>query len=516
MLRRLLSACVVLTVAALAIAGQVQGAEKKSPPPNVVVIFADDLGYGDVGCFNPASRIATPRIDRLAAEGVRFTDAHTASSVCTPSRYALLTGRYCWRTRLQRGVLMGFDPPLIEAGRPTIASILAKAGYDTAAVGKWHVGMTFTKKDGQPIRPGQGGLRDGKLIDFTVPVTDSPIDAGFGSFFGCSACPTTDWLYTYFDGSRPTALPTEQFAGYEGFWRWNRPGVKSPDFEFENVDLKLAETSVRFIEQHAKSSPGRPFFLYHAASAAHLPAIPAKSFEGKSGIGPLGDLIVEFDWVVGQIVDAIERSGAADNTLVIVTSDNGPETCFLKMKADHGHDSAGGLRGMKRDNWEGGHRVPFIAKWPGHIAPGRVEHETLCLTDLFATFASLADAALPQNAGEDSYDMSPALLGLPRTQPIREATIHHSAEGKFAIRQGNWKLLMHQESGGWNYRNGEIAIDPPLDDPEAPGQLYDLSNDPGERKNLYQERPEIVSKLTALLERYRSEGRSAPSPGANQ
>jgi len=480
-------------------------------PPNLVVILADDLGYGDVGCYNPRSRIPTPHLDKLASQSRRFTDAHSPAAVCTPSRYGLLTGRYCWRTRLKRGVFLGFDPPLIEPERLTLPGLLQRAGYETASVGKWHVGMTFTRKDGRVIVPGQGGLRDGGLIDFTVPLQGGPTTLGFASFFGCSACPTTDWLYAFIEGNRVVGSPSERFHGLEGGpLQVNRPGVRVPGFEFENVDLVLAKRSVQFLTEHARRNRDQPFFLYHAASAPHLPALPAERFKGQGKVGPLGDFIHEFDWVVGTIVDAIDRLGLGDNTLILVASDNGPETVAHDLKVRQGHDSSGGLRGMKRDNWEGGHRVPFLARWTGRIRPGTTSDEVVCLTGVMATAAALVSENVPEDAAEDSYNILPALLDERPATPIREATVHHSGSGMFAVRQGRWKFLDHRGSGSANYDDGSIPVDPPVLDADAPGQLYDLEADPGERKNLYRAHPEIVSRLQDLLESFKSRGRSTP------
>jgi arylsulfatase A len=505
----LLTLAVIGWIACLPVIGGVADGSKPRPP-NLIVILADDLGYGDVGCYNADSKVPTPNIDRLAREGIRLTDTHSPSTVCTPSRYGLLTGRYCWRSRLKRGVLMGFDPPLIEPGRLTLPALLEAQGYVTTGVGKWHVGMTFTRKDGEPVRPGES-ISDGALIDFHVPLRDGPLSLGFQSFFGCSACPTTDWLYAFIEGDHLVGSPSERFPGYRGPLRGNRAGVKVPDFDFETVDVTLADRSVRFLEDRAKQAPDRPFFLYHAASAPHLPAIPARGFVGKSQAGPLGDFIHEFDWVVGRIVDTVDRLGLDRETLIIVTSDNGPETCMWDVKEKYGHDEAGGLRGMKRDNWEGGHRIPFLARWPGKIKPGSTGAEVICLTDLMATAAALSGAKLPEDAGEDSFNILPSLLGEPLDRPIREATVHHSADGAFAIRQGRWKLLDHQGSGSRNYANGSIPIVPPITDPDSPGQLYDLETDPKERENLYRKHPDIVRQLSALLERYKAEGRSRPA-----
>lgn len=495
-------------------AGYVQA---ESPgKPNVVFILADDMGYGDVGCYNPESKVPTPHLDRLARQGIRFTDAHSASTVCTPSRYGLLTGRMCFRTGL-RGVFTGVDGPLIERGRLTVAELLRREGYATACVGKWHVGMTFLQPDGQPVAPRGGGLEKVRRVDFTRRIEDGPTKLGFDYFFGTACCPTTDWLYAYIENDRvveaPTAIvrpDTQYWLQYEHF----RAGLKAPGFEFRNVDLEFLDRSVRFLESHVRRQPGKPFFLYHATQAVHLPAMPAKQFVGKTEAGPLGDFIYEFDYVVGALLDALDRLGVADHTLVMVSSDNGPEIVITHMREQFGHDSARPWRGMKRDNWEGGHRVPFLARWPGKIPPGSVSDETICLTDVMATCAAIVGAKLPENAGEDSYNILPALLGRPHGQPVRDHTLHQTISNAMGIRRGPWKLLAHKGSGGNNYERSAILSKYrlPDTDPEAPGQLYNLDSDPGETRNRYSEQPEIVAELTGRLESCRSSGRSAP-PG---
>lgn len=485
-----------------------RGAAKR---PNIIFILADDIGYGDVRCFHPASKIPTPHIDRLAQEGMRFTDAHSPSAVCTPTRYGVLTGRYAWRTWLKRSVLMAYSPAMIEPGRLTVAGLLKQQGYRTAAIGKWHVGMTFTKTNGEVVTQQDRHLSDTIPIDFTKPITGGPVDCGFDYFYGNAACPTTDYLYSYIENRATVGQPTIKDPGGE-FEKGNplteyRAGKRSPGFDLETVDVTLRNKSVEFIEEHVRQHPAKPFFLYHALCAAHMPILPAPQFRGKSGVGLYGDFVMEADWVVGELVKTVDRLGLAEDTLIIFTSDNGPEICVRAVRQEFGHNAAGPLRGLKRDNWEGGHRVPFVARWRGRIPAGATSTETLCLTDLMATAAAVSGAKLPANAAEDSYNMLPALLGKKAKRPIREATVHHSFDGSFAIRQGPWKLMVHQGAGNNNY--AKVAPEPAVSEPDAPGQLYNLKADPAENANVYRKHPEVVARLTSLLKSYQDEGRSA-------
>ena len=485
----------------------------KAKPPNIIFILADDIGYGDVRCFHPASKIPTPNIDRLARQGIRFTDAHSPSGVCSPTRYGVLTGRYAWRTWLKRSVLMAYSPPMIDPDRMTVAGLLKRQGYRTAAIGKWHVGMTFTRTNGRTVTREESLMRDSRQIDFTQPITGGPVDSGFDYFFCNSACPTTDYLYSYIENRSTAGFPSIEDPGGE-FEKGNplteyRAGLRSPGFDLETVDVTLRDKSVAFIEEHVKQHADRPFFLYHAMCAAHMPILPARQFRGQSGVGLYGDFVMEADWVVGELVNTIDRLGLAGNTVIIFTSDNGPEICVREVRQKFGHNAAGPLRGLKRDNWEGGHRVPFVARWTGHIPAGATSTETLCLTDFMATAAALSGAVIPANAAEDSYNMLPALLGKKGKRPIREATVHHSFDGSFAIRQGPWKLILHQGAGNNNY--ARVQPDPPLSEPDAPGQLYHLANDPAENSNIYRKHPEVVARLTRLLKKYQDEGRSTLS-----
>jgi arylsulfatase A-like enzyme len=482
--------------------------------PNILVLLADDLGYGDLGCYNATSKVPTPHIDRLAAEGMRLTDAHSPATVCTPSRYSLLTGRMCFRTGAQ-GVLTGVDGPLIEPGRLTLPRLLQAKGYDTACVGKWHVGMTFFQADGKPVAASGGDLEKVRLVDFSRPFTNGPLDAGFDYFFGTACCPTTDWLYAYLENDRVVEPPTtivrpdaKNWLEYEFF----RTGLKAPGFEFREADLEFLEKSKAFLEEHARERRDRPFFLYHATQAIHLPALPAQQFVGQTNAGPLGDFIAEFDQLAGELLKTLERLKLADNTLVILTSDNGPEIVAARMREDHDHDSARPWRGLKRDNWEGGHRVPFIARWPGRIPAGTTSDETLCLTDILATCAAIVGEKLPPDAGEDSFDMLPALVGEKTDAPLRPFVIHQTMTNKLAIRSGRWKFLDHRGAEGNDYAANPMLRKYQLPDtePDAPGQLYDLVNDPGETRNVFAKHPDVVTRLHGQLEQAKRVGRSTP------
>ncbi len=506
-----------LCSASALLTGYTSGARKETPTarlPNIVFILADDLGYGDIGCYNPNSKVPTPNIDKLAAQGILLTDAHSSSTVCTPTRYSLLTGRMAFRTGM-RGVFTGAGgPSLIEQTRLTLAQMLRENGYQTACFGKWHVGLTFLDKDGKPIN--ENGLEAVKRIDYSRPIPDGPIHRGFDLFFGTACCPTTDWLYAYIDGDQipvpPTAILDQTPLSKHAYSRDNRRGMVAPDFDLEEVDLVFLDKSRKFLQEHVKSNPNRPFFLFHSTQAVHLPSFAADQFKGKTNAGPHGDFIFELDYIVGELIKTLNRLGVADNTLVMFSSDNGPEvTTVINMRKDYEHDGARPWRGMKRDQWEGGHRVPFIARWPRKIQPGSTTDQMMSLTDVMATCAAIVGAELSNNAAEDSYNMLPILLGWQSNEPVRKYLIQQTASLALSIRRGQWKYLDHKGSGGNNYNNGGLkpyAL--PDTAPDAPGQLYNLRTDPGETNNLYFKHPEIVKELKSQLEIYKESGRSAP------
>ena len=486
--------------------------------PNILLILADDLGYGDVRCYNADSKVPTPNIDRLAAEGMKFTDAHSPATVCTPSRYSLMTGQMAFRVPNGGTVFQGAGgPSLIAKGRRTLPAMLRQQGYATAAVGKWHVGLTFRDQTSAAIHSGR--FEDVQRIDFTRRIEGGPFDIGFDHFFGTACCPTTDWLYAFIDGDRIPVPPTTRLDRSKlpkhPYANDCRVGLIAPDFPMEEVDLVFLNKSRHFIDEHRRTSPDKPFFLYHATQAVHLPSFAAAEFKNKSQAGPHGDFIFELDYIVGELMKQLDILGIADNTLVILSSDNGPETTsVVHMRSDHTHDAAKPWRGMKRDSWEGGHRVPFIVRWTGKVKSGTRSDQILCLTDIMATVAAITGAELPRDASEDSFNMLPVLEGKAST-PIRPYLLTQAFGGKrtLSIRRGPWKYIDHRGSGGNNYDKGELEpFTLPDVAPEAPAQLYKLETDPGETTNLFFKYPEIVLELKSLLEKSITEGRSAPTP----
>jgi arylsulfatase A-like enzyme len=485
----------------------------KQAKPNIIIILADDLGYGDVGCYNPESKVATPNLDRLASQGIRFTDSHSPSTVSTPSRYSLLTGRMAFRIPY-KGVFAGVGGPcLIKEDQLTLPQMLRNQGYSTAMTGKWHVGLSFFDNDGQRIT--KGGVEGVKMIDYSRAIPDGPVNRGFDQFYGTACCPATDFLYAFIDGDRipvpPTGmldksnLPRHPYAGD------NRDGMIAPNYDLEELDMVFLKKSLEFLNDYAKKQPEKPFFLFHSMNAVHLPSFAAKQFQGSTKAGPHGDFIYELDYIVGELMKTLDRLGMADNTVVMFSSDNGPEvTSVVNMRADYGHDGARPWRGVKRDQWEGGHRVPFIVRWPGKIASGSTSDQTVCLTDIMATCAAITGTALPDSAAQDSFNILPLLLNKESGGTVRPYTLHQTISLALAIRKGPWKYLDHRGSGGNNYNNPELKPFALADNaPDAPGQLYNLESDPRETVNLYFKHPEIVQELKALLEKSKTEGRSA-------
>ena len=452
---------------------------------NIVLILADDLGYGDLSVYNPSSKIPTPYLNQLAAQGMRFTDAHSPSSVCTPTRYGILTGRYAWRTKLKQGVLDGYSPFLIEKDRVTLASLLRRQGYLTTGIGKWHL-----------------GLGDGDKTDYSQPLRPGPNAAGFDEFFGIPA--SLDMPpYLFFENEHVVEAPSSSIAASEmrrkgggGFWR---AGAIAPNFKHEAVLPTLTERAVTFI---GKQSAEKPFFLYLSLTAPHTPWMPTAEFRGKTAVDYYGDFVAQVDDTVGRVFKALDESGLTGNTLVVFTSDNGAHWLPEDI-AKWGHHANGNLRGQKADIWEGGHRVPLIARWRENIRPGSRSDQLVCLTDLMATIASLTGTALLEDAGEDSLDFSSVLLGHKSKTGLRDTIVHHSADGTFAIRQGHWKLAMALGSRGFSLPKESVPKAG-----EAEGQLYNLRDDPQEQHNLWLREPKIVVRLTALLEKLKADGQS--------
>lgn len=483
--------------------------------PNFVFILADDLGFGDVRACNPNGKIQTPNMDRLAKEGVLFTDAHSGSAVCTPTRYGIVTGRYSWRSRLQDGVLGGLSPRLIEPGRVTVAEFLRGQGYRTACVGKWHLGMDWKKIEGKGVSELSIEKPDEVWnVDFKEPIRNGPNSVGFEYYFGISA--SLDMVpYTFIENDRVTVVPSKDadfpMTPVAGEGRRTRRGPAADGFDATDVLPTLQAKAVRYIEERAADAKaGNPFFLYLPLASPHTPILPKGDWLGKSGLNPYGDFVMQTDSAVGAVLDALDRGGIAGETFVVMTSDNGcsPMANFEELIAK-GHNPSHVFRGTKADIFDGGHRVPFIVRWPNRARAGARSERLVCLTDFMATCAEILGAKLPENAGEDSLSFLGALTGS-GTSPQRESVIHHSVNGSFAIREGRWKLELCPGSGGWS--------------PPRPGQhdtsamplvqLYDMAADVGEKNNLQGEHPDVVRRLTQQIEAVVRNGRS--TPGAPQ
>ncbi len=483
-MHRLLAAVLIV----LACAAPAAQAEKAAP--NIVFILADDLGYGDLGCYNSQSKIPTPNLDRLAAEGTRFTDMHSGSAVCTPTRYGILTGRYAWRSTLQRGVTFGPALPLISEERMTVADFLKAEGYATACVGKWHVGLGWTRVKGE--------------LDYTIPLTAGPHTQGFDYFFGIPA--SLDMPpYLYVENDHVVEPPTDTIEDRMKplFWRG---GPIAPGFKHQDVHPTFTRKAVEVIERHAAAASGKPLFLYLPLASPHTPVLPSEAARGRSAAGDYGDFVCDVDDTVGAVLAALDAAEMRENTLVLFASDNGfaPAAGIDAIRA-LGHEPCPGIRGAKTDAFEGGHRVPFLLRWPGHVAAGAVRQDTAWLGDFFATAAGLVDKPLPVDAAVDSEDFLRLADGKPAQ---RGPVVHHSGDGYFALREGDWKLIFAAHSGGGSTPNAEEAAQQNL--PKV--QLYNLANDLAEQHNLAGQHPEVVARLTTTMEALIANGRSTPGP----
>jgi len=510
----------LLTLATLLLAPLValHATEVKTPKPNILVILADDLGYGDVHCYNPErGKIQTPNIDRLASQGMRFTDGHSSSGVCSPSRYTLLTGRYHWRTRLQVGIVGVFGEPLIAPDRMTIGTLAQQQGYRTAAIGKWHLGWDW------PIAPGQRKLlqaskQAGKDDEakpanaataahqaawreiFGKPIAGGPTTRGFDSYFGTDV---PNWPpYCFIGNDRTLGIPSEFLpAAKLGNNLASLPGPALKDWKLEDILPTLGDNACAFITEAAKQP--EPFLLYLPLTAPHTPLAVTPEWQGKSKLNAYADFVMETDATIGRVLDALEKSGVGDHTLVLFTSDNGCAPYVGAADLEKlGHYPSGPLRGYKSDVWEGGHRVPFIARWPGIVKPGSTCGQLVLHADFIATIAEVLATKLPDTAGEDSFSLLPLLKG--GDQPVREQSVNCSSNGLPSVRSGAWKFIPGPGSGGWG-KGG---------DQSQPVQLYNLTDDLGETKNLAAEQPARVAQMKVLLERLISDGRS--TPGAPQ
>ena len=473
--------------------------------PNIVLILADDMGYGDIQAYNSSSALATPNLDYLASQGMRFTDAHSGSSVCTPTRYGLMTGSYAWRTRLKKGVLSGYSQHLIEPGQLTLASLLKGKGYHTGVVGKWHLGVDFpwtTDTLPQQVDNLNYYLKDLSLIDYTQPVKNGANDLGFDySFLVPGSLDMSP--YVYLENGKATAIP-DSISPLRRFPDFVRQGEIAPDFTHESCLDRLTEKATGFITEHAQSE--NPFFLYFPLTGPHKPALAAPRFKGKSGIGPYGDLVMQVDWTVGEVLNTLRDQGVEENTLVIYTSDNGSymyrisedDPAHIQDSTVQGfhvstHQSNYHWRGTKADIWEAGHRVPFLVRWPGRVAPGSTQDATICLTDVMATFTEIIEEELPEGEALDSESILPLLTGEGNFE--RAPVVHHSVAGMFSLRHENWKLVFGNGSGGRQQPRGKPF--------EAPFQLFNLANDPEEKQDVSEEEPEVMERLKGMLEEIR-------------
>ncbi|MEM6672216.1 MAG: arylsulfatase [Planctomycetota bacterium] len=515
------SSHLVRTLAALLVAGSPAIAASEPELPNIVVVYADDLGYGDLSAYNPYAAYETPRLDRMAAEGIRFVDAHSPSTICSPSRAGLYAGQLILRSgRGSRAFEGPGGPSYLAPGQTTIADMVREKGYRTGVFGKWHVGLTWYGEDGKRLG---GGFENSLKIDYerSTPLEDGPNARGFDESFVTPNCPTTDPLYLYIEnGMVPVPASVRhrraRLPNPGGKWRWdNDEGWMAPGYRFEGADELFLTRTIDFIQRHRQEHADRPFFVVLSTQISHAPVLPSRGFSGTSGAGARGDFVRELDALTGRLLDTLDELGIGDETLVLFNSDNGPETLHtVWMRADHEHDAAGGLRGMKRDGWEGGHRVPFLARWPARIPAGQVSTQLTNTTDIFATVASVIGVELPDDVAVDSFDMLPAMLGARGDdESIRPHMLTQSFRGELQLRRGRWKYLDHTGSGGNRYDRGameQYAL--PETAPDAPAQFYDLASDPGEARNLYFEEEETREEMRALLARLAAKdgGRTAP------
>lgn len=495
-------------------ASAIDGARIPSKP-NIIILYADDLGYGDLACYNPKSPIPTPNLDALASRGMRFTDAHSSSGICTPSRYALLTGRHHWRDFHK--IVNSFEPSVFPKGRLTIAGMLQSEGYRTAAMGKWHLGWNWDAIKTNDL-PAPGGKEKKKKTvgvddyDWSKRIPGGPLSVGFDHYFGEDVINFPP--YCWIEDDKIVQAPDRMLKD----WIWDpvkegkpelRPGPMAPDWNPYEVVPKTTCHAVEFIKSRQEAK--QPFFLYFAYPSPHAPIIPNKEFVGKSGAGPYGDYVVETDHSVGQILAALKEAGFENNTLVVFTSDNGPEYFAYERDAKLGHWSSQPLRGLKRDIYEGGHRLPFLVKWPGVVPEDSTCHGLISQVDLMATIAAVVGYKLPANAAEDSHDMLPLFQG--GTDLVRETHVHNTFNS-YAIRHGDWVLVDAKNGystshGGkfdsdWNVRHGYPADD------SHPAELYNLKEDIPQKKNLAAARPDKVEELRSLLKKIQQQGHSAP------
>ena len=479
--------------------------EKQATRPNIVIIYADDMGYGDLNCQNPNSKIPTPNLNKLAAEGMRFTDAHSSSGICSPSRFALLTGTYHWRR--QHDIVDAFGPPFFKDTDITLPQILKTKGYNTACIGKWHLGWEWAFKESltqeEKLKGRKHKIYRHNEIDWEKPIKGGPLDRGFDYYFGTGTINFPP--YTWIENDRILETPTEDLndknIGYktkEGEWEF-RPGPKVKDWNPYKVLPTITKKSLEWLNKQKKE---QPFFLYFALPSPHAPIIPNDEFDGKSQAGAYGDFIFQTDWVIGQVLNTLKQKGIEENTIVIFSSDNGTESYAWTRAGKYGHFSMGNFRGLKRDVWEGGHRVPFIVKWPGHVKKNTISNEVISQIDIMATLASITGIQMPKNAAPDSYDITPVIKKLKYKSPLREATIHNTYSSTWGIRKGDW-LYINDSTGGHRALPKSFESLTGYKNFNTKGLLFNMAKDPAQHVNLYEENPEKIKEMEGLIRKYR-------------
>lgn len=489
--------------------------KSETKQPNIVIIYADDMGYGDLNCQNPDSKIPTPYLNKLAAEGMRFTDAHSSSGICSPSRFALLTGQYHWRRT--HGIVSSFGPPMFKDSDLTLAQVLKENGYTTACFGKWHLGWTWNFINKKPSGERTYWNRSHKCylvddIDWTKPLKGGPLDRGFDHYFGDGTINFPP--YAWVEDEHFVEIPNDifefnQFARQAKEADWDsRPGPKVKDWDPYQVLPTLTKKTTEWI---GKQSKEKPFFLYFALPSPHCPIIPNDEFDGTSQAGAYGDFMVQTDWVAGQVLKALKENGFEENTLLIFTSDNGPERFAFQRGEKYAHFSMGDFRGLKRDVWEGGHHIPFIVKWPGKIEAGSVSNKLISQIDIMATVAAATNIRLSEKAAPDSYNMLPILKGDNTKTPIRQHLVHNTYKGQWGYREGKW-LYINKSTGEASKMPESFKQLRGYTDFTTKGILFDLEKDPEQRENLFTKYPAKVEEMKASLEKILKEKYSADYP----
>ena len=487
---------ILIATLLLAIFGQTQ----PESPPNIVIILADDYGVGNIQAHYPDNKLPSPHLDRFSAQSMRFTNAHSSSAVCTPPRYGLLTGRYAWRTRLQEWVLACYEPPLIPKDRLTLPGFLKQHGYATACIGKWHLGWNWPGAQKSSMEEESNVLS--KLVwDFSQPILDGPTTRGFDTYFGTHVPNFPP--FTFIENDRILIPPTDRFKHDPNDGKF-LPRIfdgnpMAPDWRFESILPEITKRAVAYI--HEQSKRDQPFFLYFPMTSPHTPIVPNEAFKGRSGISAVGDFLIETDWSAGQVIGALDEAGVADNSIVIFTSDNGHLPQGWNDLVEAGHIPSGPYRGRKTDIWEGGHRVPFLIRWPEKIAEGSVSDNLLSLNDVFATIADILSESLPPHVAEDSFSFKKILFG-ESVQPHRDHIVAHSVGGEFAYIEGGWKVVFLNQDANRNNSRGKPRLK----------ELYHLSTDIAESKNLIESEPERAMELTNALRSVIARGTSREGP----